>query len=119
MIPDDVANIVQGNGSVPAVRKDRANMHAWYYQLADRTVAYAELEGEHGERVVGAHGRVYFIISGQGEFTVNGAKLAAQAMSVVPIPAGATYNFHSTGAKELNFVVFLDEKLNLDAIPPK
>lgn len=119
MISNDVAKIVQENGIIPAVRKDRSNMHAWYYQLADRTVAYAELTGEHGERVVGVHGRVYFIVSGEGEFVVNGTTLVVKQASVIPIPAGATYNFHSTSTEVLKFVVFLDEKFNLDTIPSK
>lgn len=119
MIPDGFAKLVQAGGNMPAVRKDRANMRAWYYQLADRTVAYAELSGEHGERVVGAYGRVYFIISGAGEFFVNGGKLPVSRGSVIPIPAGATYNFHAIGPEELTFVVFLDDMLDLDAIPSK
>ncbi len=119
MIPDGLAEIIQSNGNIAAIRKDRVNMRAWYYQLEDRTVAYAELNGEHGQRVVGDKGRVYFIISGEGEFTVNNTPLAVHQGSVIPIPARATYNFHSMGPAELTFVVFLDEKLNLDAIPSK
>lgn len=119
MIPDGLAAVIQSNGNVVAIRKDRANMRAWYYQLEDRTIAYAELSGEHGVRAVGDHGRVYFIISGEGEFSVDGAKLVVHQGSVVPIPAHATYNFHSTGMTEMTFVVFLDERLNLDAIPSK
>lgn len=119
MIPDGLAAIIQSSGNVAAIRKDRANMRAWYYQLEDRTIAYAELTGEHGQRVVGDRGRVYFIISGEGEFVVNDATLSVHQASVVPVPAHATYNFHSTGAAELTFVVFLDEKLNVDMIPSK
>jgi quercetin dioxygenase-like cupin family protein len=79
------------------VYHERKNVKGWYYQLPNvnsgTSVIYAEVTGEHGERHIGDHPRIYYIIDGVGEYEINGEKIKVEKGDVVVIPPNAIYNF--------------------------
>ena len=97
-----------------AVSHNRNGVVARYYQLPDvengKTVAYAEFSGEHGERTIGEHVRIYYVLEGQGEFLVNGVKYPVDRGDLVTIPPHATYNLWPQGRtiKVLLYMELLD-----------
>jgi mannose-6-phosphate isomerase-like protein (cupin superfamily) len=103
-----------------AVRHDTAALKGWYYQLPEieggRSVIYAEVAGDHGERTIGDKPRIYFIIEGEGEFTVNGEKTAAVKGDLIVIPPLATYSYHAV-KPILKLVLFMD-LIDLGKLPP-
>lgn len=104
-----------------AVRSDTEALHGWYYQLPDVeggcSVIYAEVTGDHGQRIIGNHSRIYFIIEGEGEFTVNGEKTIGIKGDVIVIPPNATYSYHAT-KPVLKLVLFMD-LIDLTKLPQK
>jgi quercetin dioxygenase-like cupin family protein len=94
---------------------------AWYYQLPDinggTSVIYSEVTGDHGQRVVGDHPRIYYIFEGEGEFIVNGESTIAKPKDVVVIPPQATYSYHAT--KPVLKVMLIMDLIDLTKLPPK
>ena len=93
----------------------------WYYQIPDfdggRTVIYSEVTGDHGQRIIKDNPRFYFIIAGEGEFTVNGEKTTAKSGDVIVIPPFATYSYFAT-KPVLKLVLFMD-LIDLTKLPPQ
>ncbi len=102
-----------------AVEHGREGLNGWYYQLPDieggRSVIYAEVTGEHGQRTIGEHPRMYYIIDGSGQYTVNGEAFEVQKGDLVVIPAFGTYNFHATSP--MLKVLLNMELLDLSQLP--
>lgn len=94
---------------------------AWYYQLPDvndgTSIIYSEVTGDHGQRVIGPHPRIYYIIDGEGEFTVNGESTIAKPKDVIVIPPFATYTYHAT--KPVLKVLLVMDLIDLSKLPPK
>jgi len=92
----------------------------WYYQLPDvnggTSVIYAEVSGDHGQRIIKDHARIYYIISGEGEFTVNGEVTTGKPGDVIVIPPFATYSYFTT-KQLLKLVLFMD-LIDLEKLPP-
>jgi len=103
-----------------AIRHETDALVGWYYQLPEidggRSVIYAEVTGDHGQRIVGDHPRIYFIIDGEGEFNVNGEVMAAIPGDVITIPTHATYGYHAT--KPVLKVLLTMDLLDLSKLPP-
>ena len=95
--------------------------NAWYYQFPDVlngiSVIYSEVTGDHGQRVVGDHPRIYFIFEGEGEFTVNGEVTIVKSKDVIIIPPFATYSYHATNPV-LKLLLVMD-LIDLSKLPPK
>jgi len=95
-------------------------LKGWYYQLPDiddgRSVIYAEVTGDHGQRIIGKHPRIYFIFEGEGEFTVNGEKTIAKKGDVIIIPSFATYSYFST--KPILKLLLVMDLIDLSKLPP-
>lgn len=104
-----------------AYRNDTTAQNAWYYQLPDvdggRSVIYSEVTGDHGQRVIKEHPRIYFIFEGEGEFTVNGEIIIGKARDVIVIPPFATYSYHAT--KPVLKLLLVMDLIDLTKLPPK
>jgi len=91
----------------------------WYYQLPNvehgKTIVYAEVHGDHGQRTIGDVTRIYFIIEGHGEFIVNSDSTKVTSGDVVVIPPRATYSYHATRGI-LKLVLFM-ELLDINKLP--
>src|SRR3989339_292453 len=103
-----------------AVNHNTEAYDGWFYQFPNidngRSIIYAEVTGDHGQRVIGDKPRFYFIIDGEGEFTVNGDKTIGQAGDVIIIPPNATYSYFAT-KPVLKLVLFMD-LIDLSKLPP-
>ena len=79
-----------------SIHHARPGVDGHYYNLAEvaggTTVAYAEINGEHGERTIGNRERIYFILEGTARFIINGEEFEAHTGDLVTIPPLATYN---------------------------
>lgn len=79
-----------------AITHSREGVFGRYYQLPEiangTTIAYAEFTSEHGQRTIGDHARLYYIVSGEGEFMINEEKFLAEEGDLITIPPHATYN---------------------------
>ena len=104
-----------------AVRHDTEALKGWYYQLPDvdsgRSVIYAEVSGDHGQRIIGDRPRIYYIIDGEGEFSINGEKTTAVQGDVIVIPPYATYSYHAT--KPILKLLLIMDLLDLSKLPHK
>ncbi len=84
-----------------AVTHSRDGVFGRYYQLpgvaGGTTVAYAEFTGEHGQRTIGDHARIYYILEGNCEVMINGEKVECKQGDLVCIPPMATYNLWPKG----------------------
>lgn len=102
-----------------AFRHDTEALKGWYYQLPDfeggRSVIYAEVTGDHGQRKVGERGRIYYIIDGEGVFSVNGEETEVQQGDVMIIPPYAQYGYRATKSI-LRLVLFMD-MIDLTKLP--
>jgi len=104
-----------------AFRYDTEAQKGWYYQLPDveggRSVIYSEVTGDHGQRIIGDHPRIYFIFEGEAQFVVNGETEIAKKGDVVVIPPHATYSYKA--AKPPVKILLIMELLDLSKLPPK
>ena len=93
----------------------------WYYQLPDvdegRSIIYSEVTGDHGQRIIKEKPRFYFIIEGEGEFTVNNEKTIGKPGDVIVIPPFATYTYFAT-KPILKLLLFMD-LIDLTKLPPQ
>jgi mannose-6-phosphate isomerase-like protein (cupin superfamily) len=96
----------------------RPGMTGNYYQFTEAnggtTVAFAHFTGEHGERTIGEHSRIYYVLVGEAEFMINGEKFDAKAGDAIAIPSGGTYNLWPKG--EFVDVLLVMELLDLDKL---
>ncbi|OGK17757.1 hypothetical protein A3F32_01250 [Candidatus Roizmanbacteria bacterium RIFCSPHIGHO2_12_FULL_42_10] len=83
-----------------AYKNETDAVKGWYYQLPDvddgRSVIYAEVTGDHGQRKVGDKPRIYYIIAGKGEFIINEEFTMGMPGDVIVIPPHATYSYRAT-----------------------
>jgi quercetin dioxygenase-like cupin family protein len=102
-----------------SVYHERTGVKGWYYQLPEinngTSVIYGEITGEHGERHVGNHPRIYYIIDGVGEYEINGEKINVEKGDVVVIPPKVTYNYWAKSAV-LKILLTMD-LLDLSLLP--
>lgn len=104
-----------------AIRNDTDALKGWYYQLPEvdggRSVIYAEVTGDHGQRIIKEKPRIYYIIEGEGEFTVNGEKTIAKTGDVIVIPPFATYGYICT--KPVLKLLLVMDLIDMTKIPKK
>lgn len=102
-----------------AVRHDTEALCGWYYQIPNfdggRSVIYAEVTGDHGQRVIGDKSRFYFIIDGEGEFIINSEKTTVKKGDTIVIPPNSTYEYHAT-KPVLKLLLFMD-LIDLSKLP--
>lgn len=83
-----------------AVTHTRDGVYGRYYQLPElaggTTFAYAEFTKEHGQRTIGNHERIYYILEGACECMINDEKFTAESGDLICIPQNATYNLWPT-----------------------
>jgi quercetin dioxygenase-like cupin family protein len=104
-----------------AFRHDTEALKGWYYQLPEvdggRSVIYAEVTGDHGQRIIKDKPRIYYIFEGEGEFTVNNEKTIAHPGDVIVIPSNATYSYHAT--KPILKLLLIMDLIDLSKLPPQ
>jgi mannose-6-phosphate isomerase-like protein (cupin superfamily) len=95
-----------------AVREDWDEVKSWNYKLPHleprMSVVYAELEGDHGQVHTENIERVYYIIEGQGEFTIGEEKILINAGDVITVPPETKYVYKSMDNTKLKVVMFMD-----------
>ena len=94
-------------------REDWDQVRSWNYKLKDlrdkyQSVVYAELDGIHGEVKTKDVERVYFILSGEGEFKVGEEKIHVEAGDVLTIPASTAYDYWPTTEETLKVILFME-----------
>ncbi len=109
--------------TIDAVKRERKNdecdMQAWYFQTENNTYAFAIQKGIHGIKADIPTERIYYVVAGKANFTINGKDYLVNKGSVIKIPKHATYNFCSIGKSPVEFFVDIGFKLDLDTIPAK
>lgn len=119
----EIFELVVPDAKTPAVRIDRRNgtcdMRAWYFQTPTNTFAFAKLNGAHGERKDIPADRKYYVLAGEGQFTINGNVQKVAKGAIVLISKGSTYDFCSTSVEALEVFVDIGIPLDLDKIPSK
>lgn len=99
-----------------AVKYGRVGVVGFNYQLPEvdggTSVVYAELTGEHGERITGDRTRIYYILDGTGEFIINGEKVIVFPEDLIVIPPKTKYNYFPTKSplKCLLYMEWFDPK---------
>ena len=83
-----------------AIKYGRVGVVGYNYQLpqveSGMSIVYAELTGEHGERITTNRARIYYILSGEGVFIVDGEKITVLPEDVISIPPNTKYNYWPT-----------------------
>ena len=94
------------------IREDWGEVKSWNYQLTQlspkMSVVYAELNGKHGEVKTSQTERVYYILEGQGEFTVNGKIIRVKKDDVVTVPAYTNYDYTPLTGLTLKVLLFME-----------
>lgn len=84
------------------VKYGRFGVVGYNYQFPEveqgTSIVYAELTGEHGERITTGRARIYYILSGEGTFIVAGEKITVSPEDVIVIPPKTKYNYWPTKA---------------------
>jgi mannose-6-phosphate isomerase-like protein (cupin superfamily) len=95
-----------------AVREDWDQCRSWNYKLKQlsgyQSVVYAELDGQHGESQAEDLERVYFIIEGQGEFSIAGQIEQVSKGDVITIPPHTTYDYKPAENTTLKILLFME-----------
>jgi mannose-6-phosphate isomerase-like protein (cupin superfamily) len=95
-----------------AIREDWDEVKSWNYKLPHispkMSVVYAELEGDHGQVHTEDIERIYYIIEGQGEFTIGGEKMSINTGDVITIPPKTEYDYKPADNTKLKVVMFMD-----------
>ena len=83
-----------------AIKYGRVGVVGYNYQLpkveSGTSVVYAELTGEHGERITTSRARIYYILSGEGVFVVDGIETTVLPEDVIAVPPNTKYNYWPT-----------------------
>lgn len=83
-----------------AIKYGRVGVVGYNYQLSDvesgTSVVYAELTGEHGERVTTNRTRIYYILDGEGIFIIDGKKITVFPEDLITVPPNTKYNYWPT-----------------------
>ncbi|MFA5986873.1 MAG: AraC family ligand binding domain-containing protein [Parcubacteria group bacterium] len=98
---------------IEASRADWDHVRSWNYKLKDlkdnyQSVVYAELDGIHGEVATGSVERVYYILSGAGEFNIGGENVHVEAGDVLTVPPHTTYDYWPTNEETLKVILFME-----------
>jgi mannose-6-phosphate isomerase-like protein (cupin superfamily) len=95
-----------------AKRQDWDQVKSWNYKLKHikdyQSVVYAELDGDHGEVHTNDLERIYFIVSGKGEFKFNNQIFVAKKGDVITVPPKTKYNYKPLGKKSLKILLFME-----------
>lgn len=87
-------------------------VRSWNYKITDtivkQSVVYAELDGDHGEVQTLDSERIYYILSGKGEFEYGSKVVKVEKDDVVTIPPNTTYNYHPLGNETLKVLLFME-----------
>lgn len=74
-------------------------LKGWAYSSKEEferaSSAYIEITGSHGISKSKLSDRIYYIISGKGEFTIRGNKIVVVKGDVIIVPRGNLYDFRS------------------------
>jgi mannose-6-phosphate isomerase-like protein (cupin superfamily) len=60
------------------------------------SAAYFEVTEKHGKVKTTKSDRIYVVIDGEGEFTINGKIIPVQKMDVVIVPKNTPYDYRAT-----------------------
>ena len=95
-----------------AKREDWDKVRSWNYKLTHfspkMSVVYAELDGDHGEVKTKEAERIYYILEGKGEFTIDGSTTQVQRDDVITVPPNTTYDYKPTGDETLKVLLFME-----------
>jgi mannose-6-phosphate isomerase-like protein (cupin superfamily) len=88
-----------------AEKKGLDGVDYWVYSTRDQFVpasaAYFEVTGGHGLAMNTVCDRVYYVISGTGEFILAGEALRVAQSDVVIVPKGTEYDFWADSGQTL------------------
>jgi mannose-6-phosphate isomerase-like protein (cupin superfamily) len=83
-----------------AFEHEQSGLVAWYYQFPEvgngMTLIYAEVTGDHGQRRIGDDARIYYVIDGEGDCTVDGESTTMRQGDVIVIPPFGEYSYFAT-----------------------
>ncbi len=95
-----------------AKKQDWDEVKSWNYKLSgisqQMSVVYAELEGVHGEVKTNEIERVYYILDGEGEFSINGQTVNVTKEDVITVPPNTIYDYRQGGNKPLKVLLFME-----------
>jgi mannose-6-phosphate isomerase-like protein (cupin superfamily) len=81
----------------------RTSLTGWIYNTKDdfknANVVYMEMTGDHGKIKNTLSDRVYYIISGKGEFVINQEITQVTTGDVVIVPKDIAYDFKAVSGK--------------------
>ena len=96
-----------------SIKEDWDNVKSWNYKLIDtgekyQSVVYAELNGIHGEVNTKSIERVYYILSGKGEFKIENELTPVETGDVITIPPNTKYDYWPTSDETLKLILFME-----------
>ena len=95
-----------------SVRQDWDQTKSWNYKLKHffpyQSVVYAEIQNDHGEVHTNNVERIYYIISGEGQFILSDETIDVSKGDVLTIPSKTTYNYHATKDSTLKVVLLME-----------
>lgn len=95
-----------------AVQQDWDQTKSWNYKLPHmseyKSVVYAEVTNSHGQVQTNEVERVYFVISGEGEFEIDGKLTPVAKHDVITVPPNTTYNYRSVNHTTFKIVLFME-----------
>ncbi len=77
--------------------------------------AYFEVTGNHGKVKTKKSDRTYFVISGSGEFIINGNVILVKRHDMIIIPKDTLYDYKATRGKTLKLFLLHTPAYNRDA----
>ena len=84
-------------------------LKGWAYNskedFANASGAYFELTGSHGKVRTDKSDRVYFVVGGEGEFTIGGKVFSVGEKDVVIVPKNTPYDYRARGGVLKLFLV--------------
>ena len=73
------------------------------------SLAHGTLDpGQRSKRHVLASSEVYYFISGQGRFTIDGRVMPIEAGTTLYVPPGGQQSLENTGTREIEFLCLVD-----------
>ncbi|HAE36994.1 TPA: hypothetical protein DCG29_04045 [Candidatus Nomurabacteria bacterium] len=66
-------------------------------EFPNASTAYFEVSGSHGKTKTTLSDRIYYVIEGNGEFTVGDQKITVAKSDVVIIPKNTAYDYKTSG----------------------
>lgn len=94
------------------IRHDWDRVRSWNYKLQHldpkQSVVYAELDGDHGEVSTNNQERIYYILDGEGEFTINGEVTKVEKLDVITVPPHTKYDYKPTNKNTMKILLFME-----------